>query len=205
MKQIIVFLSILLVSNLTVYSHAQSLKDILSSSTVKDAVTSLTGGKNVTAANLAGTWNYVNPAVLLEGDNALKNVAASAASGEIEKKLQSYCDKIGIKSGTFSYTFNTDNSFTCVFKGKTLNGTYTLQEAEKTIELKYGNFGNLKFNTLSAQVVVTDDQLSLLFNDDKLLDFLGKLSSISDNATLKAVNSLAEQYDGMKVGFELKK
>lgn len=45
MKQIIVFLSILLVSNLTVYSHAQSLKDILSSSTVKDAVTSLTGGK----------------------------------------------------------------------------------------------------------------------------------------------------------------
>ena len=62
MKQIIVFLSILLVSNLTVYSHAQSLKDILSSSTVKDAVTSLTGGKNVTAANLAGTWNYVNRA-----------------------------------------------------------------------------------------------------------------------------------------------
>lgn len=137
------------------------LKDILSSSTVKDAVTSLTGGKSVTSANLSGTWNYVNPAVLLEGDNALKNVAAGAASGEIEKKLQSYCDKIGIKSGTFSYTFNTDSTFSCVFKGKTLKGTYSLQEAEKTIQLKYGNFGNLKFNTLSAQVVVTDSQLSL--------------------------------------------
>ena len=80
-----------------------------------------------------------------------------------------------------------------------MKGTYSLQEAEKTIQLKYGNFGNLKFNTLSAQVVVTDSQLSLLFNADKLLDFLGKLSSISDNATLKAVNTLAEQYDGMKV------
>ena len=179
-------LSIFLASNLTVHTNAQSLKDILSSSTVKDAVTSLTGGKSVTSANLSGTWNYVNPAVLLEGDNALKNVAAGAASGEIEKKLQSYCDKIGIKSGTFSYTFNTDSTFSCVFKGKTLNG-------------------NLKFNTLSAQVVVTDSQLSLLFNADKLLDFLGKLSSISDNATLKAVNTLAEQYDGMKVGFELQK
>ena len=97
-------LSIFLASNLTVHTNAQSLKDILSSSTVKDAVTSLTGGKSVTSANLSGTWNYVNPAVLLEGDNALKNVAAGAASGEIEKKLQSYCDKIGIKSGTFSYT-----------------------------------------------------------------------------------------------------
>ena len=137
---------------------------------------------------------------MLEGDNALKNVAAGAASGEIEKKLQSYCDKIGIKPGTFSYTFNTDSTFSCVFKGKTLKGTYSLQEAEKTIQLKYGNFG-----TLSAQVVVTDSQLSLLFNADKLLDFLGKLSSISDNATLKAVNTLAEQYDGMKVGFELQK
>lgn len=204
-EQIILLLSIFLVSNLTVHTNAQSLKDILSSSTVKDAVTSLTGGKSVTSANLSGTWNYVNPAVLLEGDNALKNVAAGAASGEIEKKLQSYCDKIGIKPGTFSYTFNTDSTFSCVFKGKTLKGTYSLQEAEKTIQLKYGNFGNLKFNTLSAQVVVTDSQLSLLFNADKLLDFLGKLSSISDNATLKAVNTLAEQYDGMKVGFELQK
>lgn len=45
MKQIIVFLSILLVSNLTVNSYAQSLKEILSSSAVKDAVTSLTGGE----------------------------------------------------------------------------------------------------------------------------------------------------------------
>lgn len=87
-EQIIFLLSIFLASNLTVHTNAQSLKDILSSSTVKDAVTSLTEGKSVTSANLSGTWNYVNPAVLLEGDNALKNVAAGAASGEIEKKLQ---------------------------------------------------------------------------------------------------------------------
>ena len=48
-------------------------------------------------------------------------------------------------------------------------------------------------------------ELALLFNADKLLDFLGKLSTISGSTTLKAVNSLAEQYDGAKVGFELKR
>ena len=39
----------------------QSLKDILNSSAVKNAVTSVTGGKAVTFENLQGTWMYVNP------------------------------------------------------------------------------------------------------------------------------------------------
>lgn len=44
----------------------QSLKDILNSSAVKNAVTSVTGGKAVTFENLQGTWMYVNPALQLE-------------------------------------------------------------------------------------------------------------------------------------------
>ena len=158
--------------------------------------------KELTAANLTGTWEYVSPAVMLEGDNALKNVAGNVAAGEVEKKLQSYCDKIGLKAGTFSYTFNDDNTFTCLFKGKTLKGTYTLQESDKTIQLKYGN---LKLANISAQVVLTQDELALLFNADKLLDFLGKLSAVSGSATLQAVNKLTDQYEGFKVGLQLKK
>ena len=53
-------------------AYGQSLKDLLNSSTVKDAVTSVTGGKKLTVENLQGTWTYTNPAVQLEGDNALK-------------------------------------------------------------------------------------------------------------------------------------
>lgn len=58
---------------------------------------------------------------------------------------------------------------------------------------------------MTAHVVVTNDQLSLLFDADKLLDFLTKLSAVSKNTTLQALNKLASQYDGMKMGFELKK
>lgn len=61
---------------------------------MKDAVTAVTGGKKLTVENLAGTWTYVNPAVQLEGDNALKNVAASVASSEMEKKLRSIVRKL---------------------------------------------------------------------------------------------------------------
>ena len=69
-------------------AYGQSIKDILNSAAVKDAVTTVTGGKKLTVENLAGTWTYVNPAIQLEGDNALKNVAASVASSEMEKKLR---------------------------------------------------------------------------------------------------------------------
>ena len=84
--------------------YGQSIKDILNSAAVKDAVTAVTGGKKLTVENLAGTWTYVNPAIQLEGDNALKNVAASVASSEMEKKLKDYCAKVGIIEGAFNYT-----------------------------------------------------------------------------------------------------
>ena len=186
-------------------AYGQSLKDILNSSAVKDAVTAVTGGKKLTVENLSGTWTYTNPAIQLEGDNALKNVAASVASAEMEKKLKEYCAKVGIVEGVFNYTFNRDSTFTSVLKGRTLKGTYSVNTDEKTIELHYGKTGNFKMTTLTAHVVLSNDQLSLLFNADKLLDFLTKLSAVSKNTTLQAINKLASQYEGMLMGFELKK
>lgn len=186
-------------------AYGQSLKDLLNSSKVKDAVTSVTGGKKLTVQNLEGTWTYTNPAVKLEGDNALKNVAGSVAAGELEKKLKTYCAKVGIIEGMFNYAFNTDSTFTNALKKKTLKGTYSLNAEERTVELKYALGGKLKVTTLTAHVVIAGDELSLLFNADKMLDFLTKISSISDNTTLKMVNKLASEYDGMMLGFELKK
>lgn len=186
-------------------AYGQSLKDLLNSSTVKDAVTSVTGGKKLTVENLAGTWTYTNPAVQMEGDNALKNVAGSVAAGELEKKLKTYCAKVGIVEGMFNYVFKSDSTFTNALKKKTLKGTYSVNPEEGTVELKYALGGKLKITTLTAHVVIAGDQLSLLFNADKLLDFLTKISSISDNSTLKMVNKLASEYDGMMLGFDLKK
>lgn len=186
-------------------AYGQSIKDILNSSAVKDAVTAVTGGKKLTVENLAGTWTYVNPAIQLEGDNVLKNAAAGVASSEMEKKLKEYCAKVGIIEGVFNYTFNTDSTFTSVLKGRTLKGTYSFNADDKTMELHYGQIGKSSLTTMTAHVVVTHDQLSLLFNADKLLDFLTKLSAVSKNTTLQTLNKLASQYDGMMMGFELKK
>ena len=115
----------------------QSLKDILNSSAVKNAVTSVTGGKAVTFENLQGTWMYVNPALQLEGDNALKNVAGSLAATEAEKKMKEYCAKVGIVEGVFNYVFNSDSTFTSALKRGSLKGTYSVNPEDKTVTLRY--------------------------------------------------------------------
>ena len=177
----------------------QSLKDILNSSAVKNAVTSVTGGKAVTFENLQGTWMYVNPALQLEGDNALKNVAGSLAATEAEKKMKEYCAKVGIVEGVFNYVFNSDSTFTSALKRGSLKGTYSV-----TLRYTVGN-KKLTVSTLTAHVVLSGNELTLLFNADKLLKFLSTVSSISSNTTLKAINKLASEYDGMMLGFDLKK
>ena len=184
----------------------QSLKDILNSSAVKNAVTSVTGGKAVTFENLQGTWMYVNPALQLEGDNALKNVAGSLAATEAEKKMKEYCAKVGIVEGVFNYVFNSDSTFTSALKRGSLKGTYSVNPEDKTVTLRY-TVGNKKLtvSTLTANVVLSGNELTLLFNADKLLKFLSTVSSISSNTTLKAINKLASEYDGMMLGFDLKK
>lgn len=180
----------------------QSLKDILNSSTVKNVISSATGITTpLNAKNLAGQWNYVSPAVQLEGDNALKNATGSLAAGELEKKLADMCEKVGIKAGSFSMTFEEDNSFVMTLKSKDLKGTYTLDSDAKTVTLDFSSGKNFSFTKKTAQVTLLDNELNLLFDADKLLDLLSKLSSWSSNTTLQAANSLLEQYDGIKLGF----
>ncbi|MDY3069438.1 MAG: DUF4923 family protein [Parabacteroides sp.] len=183
---------------------AQSLKDILNSQTVKDVVTSVTGGKQLSNEALKGNWLYISPAVQLNGDNAIKNIAGTVATSELEKKLSEYCNKVGIVEGVFNYTFNSDKTFVCQLKSSKLNGSYTINTDGKSIDMSY-TIASKKIITLTANVIITNNNLILLFNADKLLDFIEKISSISSNQSLQTISKLASQYDGVMLGFELQK
>ena len=186
--------------------QAQSLKDIFNSETVQKVVSSVTGGQSVTAASLQGTWTYVDPAVQLGSDNTLKQIAGAAATTELEKKLKEQCAKVGIVEGVFNYTFNADSTFTSALKKGSLKGTYSVNEADKSITFTYtAGQSNRAIYSLTASTVLAGDNLTLLFNADKLLSFLTKVASLSSNATLQSLSNLANQYDGMKLGFDLKK
>lgn len=182
----------------------QSLKDLVNSSTVKNAVTAVTGGSAITTESLEGTWTYSSPAIQLEGDNALKNVAGSVVTSEAESQLKEYCEKIGIVEGQFNYVFNSDGSFTSALKKSTLKGTYTVNSDDKTVELSYTIAGK-SAKRITAQATLSGSELALLFDADKLLSLLNTLSSVSGSTSLSAINSLASQYDNVLIGFNLKK
>jgi hypothetical protein len=68
------------------------------------------------------------------------------------------------------------------------------------LQLKY-----MKLIPMNAKVNYTTQQMDLLFEADKLLKLITFLSSKSSSATLKAISSLADSYDGMMLGYELKR
>ena len=187
-------------------ASAQTLSDILGkvkdNSTISDIVEKVTG-IDISKGDIKGTWNYTGSAVKLESEDLVKSAAAGVAATQVEKKLDDYLAKIGLKGGTFSFTFNEDNTFTTTVKGKSFNGTYTFSEENDSINLKYGK--NLGSTGITATAQLNGSTLELLFKADKLLDLLGKLTAASNNATLKTISTLAGQYDGMKIGLELQK
>ena len=204
MKKIYLLSLLLLLLSVPNATYGQSLKDILKSSAVKEVVSAVTGEKALAAADLQANWSYVKPACDLESANLLKDAGGNVISSQIEKKLDELCKKAGITEGQFSYTFNADSTFTNTLpKGKILTGTYSFDAEKQTVTLKYGKL--LKLTTFDAKVIKTGDNLNILFNANKLMTLLNLVSSLTQSETVKAVNKLFDQYDGVMLGFEMKK
>ena len=177
--------------------QAQSLKDLLNKGNIEKAVNAVTG-KNT--ASMTGTWTFTGSALTFESDNLLQKAGGSLAATGVEKKLDGFLGKVGIETGEMSFTFNTDSTFQTQIKGKTLKGTYRYDADTKKVNLQFS-----KLLRLNTTVNCTSEQMELLFPSDRLLDLITFLTSKSNNATLRSINSLAESYDGMMLGFTLQK
>ena len=178
-----------------VNANAQDLKSILTG--VAKAVV---GDKATTSSSIIGTWKYVGPQCQFESENLLAKAGGEVAAKEVEEKMQTVYDRIGM-SGC-EYTFNEDGTYSYTLKKRTMSGTYTFDDKEKTITMK----GKLGVKTV-AHVTVTGNDMSLVFNADKLMSVLttitGTVSKV--NSTAATINSVAGSYDGLMLGFDLKK
>ena len=50
-----------------------------------------------------------------------------------------------------------------------------------------------------------ENKIGLLFEASKLLQLLQTVAALSGNSTLQSVGSLAKNYDGLRIGFDMKK
>lgn len=198
-KAVMIMAALLFVGVAQVYG--QSFKDLLNKG--KDVVGSVVEQLDVIPKNIEGNWEFSGSAVKFTGDNVLMNAASELAAGKVEDQLNEYLQKVGIRQGLFSYVFNADGTFTTTFSKMNFSGQYTFSQEEGTIELDYGKNEKLKGVSLKTDVSVSLNSMQLLFNADKLLDFISKITSTVGDSKIGALASLIDQYDGLKIGFEL--
>lgn len=194
MKKLVCIIALLCA--VSVQGNAQSLKDILSG--VAKAVV---GDKITTEASLIGTWDYVGPDCQLKGDDILKNIGGETAGEEVEKKMAPIYEKAGLN--TIQYTFNEDKTCSYTIKGKKVEGTYEFDAEAKTVTIKAGKLG-IK---TTAHIVTLGSNMSFVYDADKILSVVKTITGVASglNASASTVNKLLEQFNGMMVGFELKK
>lgn len=198
MKKYVLSLAVVSVLLLvTTNVQAQSWKDLFNKDNIEKVVNAVTGNQTI---DMTGTWTYSGSAIEFESDNLLQKAGGAAAAAVAEKKLDEQLAKVGIKDGQVSFTFNADSTFTSTVGKRTMTGTYSYDATDKVVHLRY-----FKLLNMNAKVNCTSTNMDLLFNSDKLLKLIAFISSKSSSTTLKTISSLADSYDGMMLGFALKK
>ena len=187
---------IALLCAVSVQTDAQNLKDIL-----KGVAKTVVGDKATTETSLIGTWDYVGPDCQLKGDDILKNIGGEAAGEEVEKKMEAIYAKAGLN--TIQYTFNEDKTCSYTIKGKKVNGTYEFDAEAKTVTIKAGKLGV----KTTAHIVTLGSNMSFVFDADKILSVVKTITGVASkmNSSAATINKLTEQFNGMMIGFELKK
>ncbi len=185
----------LMMLTFSVNANAQDLKSILS-----DVAKAVVGDKVTTETSIIGTWNYVAPDCQFESDNLLTQAGGEVGAAKVEEELKGIYAKVG--ADKCQYTFNEDGTYTSTFGKRTTDGTYTFDSEAKTITMK-GKLG-LK---MTAHVAVMGNSMSLVFNADKLMGILKTVTGAASkvNSTAATLNGVITQFDGMRLGFELKK
>ena len=177
--------------------EAQSLKDIFS----KKGVSRIASSVGVSAPlKIEGNWSYSGTAIDLKSDNVLKKTAAEIAAVAAEEKMNEHLSSIGIEPNLVEFTFLPEGKMNISIRNRTVPGSYTLAEDKKSIKLSF-----TQMLTFEADIKNAGDTMSLLFEADKLMQLLNFMASKSSYASLQAINKIASNYDGVKLGFQLEK
>lgn len=157
---------------------------------------------NFSVDDLVGSWNYTSPAVSFQSDNALMKVGGAGAATALESKLESYYNQLGFNKTTL--TVAEDHSFVLKMGLITVSGTVEKGD-DGMLQFNFSAFGKISLGQIKANATKAGSILNLTFDATKLIQLLTKVSSVLNNSTLNTLSSLLASYDGVYMGFKLKK
>ena len=172
------------------------------SSIINGILNNVIGSATFSQADLcAHTWKYSKPGCAFTSENLLAKAGGEIAASKVEEDLSKYYSKFGFSKSNTYFTFKTDGTFAAKIDGKSWNGTYTFDEKTHAIQLKGLLLSASGFATRTA------NGISLLFGQKKLLTLIKTLSklNLTGSTTMSAVSSIVDNYDGVRIGFEMTK
>ena len=175
------------------------LQTMTSGGTLANAFTSVIGLDKVTKSGMVGTWRYDSPGCAFTSENLLAKAGGEVAATKIEEEMAPYFQQVGINAQNTTVTFNEDGSFSASIAGKSFKGTWTLDESTAKVTMK----GLLL--TINCYAKREYSGISLLFESKKLLNVLQMMAAMSGNDTAQKIGELSKNYDGVRLGFDMKK
>jgi hypothetical protein len=166
---------------------------------VVNAISSVIGLDKVKAQNLIATWKYSGPGCAFTSKNLLAKAGGEVAAVQIEQKLLPYYQQVKISDSNTYITFNENGTFSSKIAGTPFSGNYTFDEASQKITLK----GLLL--SVNCYAKKETNGISILFEAKKLLTVLQTMSAMSGSKDLQTIGDLSKNYDGVRVGFDMKR
>ena len=176
-----------------------NLGSLMSGTGVINAVSCVIGLDKVKAQDLIGAWNYSGPGCAFMSENLLAKAGGEMAAVQIEEKLLPYYQQVGISAANTSITFNENGTFSARIAGTPLSGNYTFDEATQQIKLKTLL---LSMNCYAKRELYG---ISILFEANKLLTILQTMSALSGNKDMQTIGDISKNYDGVRIGFDMRK
>lgn len=157
---------------------------------------------NLKISDIAGQWTAQGSAVSFKSENFLKKAGGAAAAGAVESQLDPYYKKYGLTGAVLQ--IDNDGNFSLTIKKIALGGTVTLK-SEGVFTFNFIAFGTFGFGSMDAYIEKTGSNISVMFDADKIKKLISFAATVSGNKMATAADKVLQQYDGICIGFEMKK
>ena len=156
------------------------------------------GSVKLSQADIIGTWSYVEPACAFTSENLLAKAGGSVAAKTVNETLLPVYNSLHISSGNTQLTFNENGQFTGKIGGFPMSGTYTFDSANGLVKMK-------SLTTFTAHLTRSTHGMNFTFESKKILTLLQTVSALSGNTSLSTIGDISKQFNGVRLGFAMKK
>ena len=156
------------------------------------------GSVKLSQTDIIGTWSYVEPACAFTSENLLAKAGGSVAAKTVNEKLLPVYKSLHISSGNTQLTFNENGQFTGKIGGFPMSGTYTFDAANGLVKMK-------SLTTFTAHLTRSTQGMNFTFESKKILTLLQTVSALSGNTSLSTIGDISKQFNGVRLGFAMKK